>query len=302
MSLLDYKSFLNESSDINEAASAGSYTYLTNYIGATGMKSGTAVDYKAIFDKVVADGGPEAAVLNEIQAFENFLKTIGDSARGDAATESEDLVCLILGGSNSNVPGEADTIFSDVTMSSGEKVSVKTSNSPGFTKVLSNSPIKVQQLMSVILEGGTKSINKKDEDDFISKLETDPDSLRKIAKSDNSVYSIAAAYKFGFDYVVEKSSSLTRLQILEGLLTDVEQVKKYIASNKGRISTVAGFLMSSVGFSISEKYIIKGVSDSELGKLAQERNIILNNIEKKVSTPDLRDIAKANQLPTDTKL
>lgn len=302
MSLLDYQSFLNESSDINEAGSAGSYTYLANHIGVSGMKPDTTVDYKEIFDKAVAAGGPEAAVLNEIQAFENFLKTIGDSARGDVATESEDLVCLILGGSNSNVPGEADTIFSDVTLSSGEKVSVKTSNSPGFIKVLSNSPIKVQQLMSVILEGGSKSINKKDEDDFMSKLESNPQALKDIASKDSSLYSIAAAYKFGFDYIVEKSSSLTRLQILEGLLTDVEQVKKYIASNKGRISTVAGFLMSSVGFSVSEKYTIKGVSDSELGKLAQERKIILNNIEKKVSTPDLRDIASDHNLPTTTEI
>jgi hypothetical protein len=299
MSLLDYKSFLNES--LNEGLSAG-YTYLAGHIGPSGMKAGSEVDYKIIFDKATASGGPEAAILNEIQAFEDFLKKIGDSARGDVATESEDLVAIILGGSNSNVLGEADTIFSDVTMPNGEKVSVKTSNSPGFTKVLSNSPIKVQQLMSVILEGGDKAITKQDENYFMGKLETNPDELIKRVQNDNSLFSIAAAYKFGVDYVVEKSVALTKKQILEGLLKNVDQVKKYLSSNKGRISTVAGFLMGDLGFSVSAKYTIKGVSESDIGKLAKERKIILKNIEKKVSTPDLRNIAKANHLPTDTEI
>lgn len=302
MSLLDYKSFLNESSDINEASSAGSYTYLANYVGTSGMKPGATIDYKAIFDKATSEGGPEAAVLNEIHEFEVFLGKISDSARGDVATESENLVSIILGGSNSNVVGEADTIFSDVTLSSGEKVSVKTSNKPGFTSVLGNSPIKVQQLMSVILEGGNKPISKQDENYFMAKLETDPQYLKDIASKDNSLYSIAAAYKSGVDMMVEKSASLTRLQILEGLLKDVEQVKKYISNNKGRISTVAGFLVSSIGFSVSEKYTIKGVSESEIGVLAKERNIIITNIEKQVSTPDLRGIAKDFNLPTDRTL
>lgn len=302
MGLLDYHSFLNESSMINEGAFASNYTYLSNFIGKSGMNAGSVVDYKAIFDKATKEGGPEAAILNEIQSFEDFLKKIGDSARGDVATESEDLVAIILGGDNSNVQGEADTIFSDVTLSNGEKVSVKTSNSPGFSKVLSNSPIKVQQLMSVILESGNKAISKQDENYFMTKLESDPQYLKDIASKDNSLYSIAAAYKLGVDYVVEKSASLTKIQILEGLLKNVDQVKKYVASNKGRISTVAGFLMGDLGFSVSAKYTIKGVSESDIGKLAKERKIILKNIEKKVSTPDLRDIAKANHLPTDTEI
>jgi len=304
MSLLDYKSFLNESSGINEAKVTGNYINLENYLGGTGMKPGTTVDYKDIFDKAAGAGGPDAAILNEIQGFEDFLTQIGSSASGDVATQSENLVAIILTGSeqaNSNTDGEAATIFSDVTLASGEKVSVKTSNKPGFTGVLGNSRIKVQQLISVIMSSGISSVTDKEKDDFMTKLESDPQSLKDFVSKDTGLYSIAAAYKSGVDYVVEKSAALTRLQILEGLLTDVALVKGYV-SKKGEISTVDGFLMKGIGFSVAATYKIKGVSLTELGTLANERGIILNNIKKKVSTPDLRTIAKANQLPTDKEL
>ena len=293
MSLLSYHQFLFESQFTQK------YMYLQNYIGKDGMSPNSTIDYLEIFEKATAEGGPEAAVLNEINEFEIFLPKLAMSAKSDVATESEDLVGIILGGENSNIQGEADTIFSDVTISSsGEKVSVKSSNKQKFNQVLGNSPIKVQQLLSVIFTSGLKSVSEKDRVEYLTMMKEKPDEVRKMI-NDSSLYSIAAAYNVGPNYVVEKSKSLTRMQIFEGMIKNMPYVEKACDTNKGRISDVTGFLMKDIGFSVDSTYTIKGISGSDLKKLADERKIILHNISKQVSTPDLRDVAKDYNIPTE---
>jgi len=297
MSLLSYHQFLFEGQYTQK------YTYLQNYIGQNGMSPNSVVDYRVIFDKATKEGGPEAAILNEINEFEKFLPKLAMSAKGDIASESEDLVGIVLGGSNSNVLGEADTIFSDVTIhSNGEKVSVKSSNKQKFNQVLGNSPIKINQLFSVVWSSGTKAVSDKEKKSYLEELKARPDEVKKMAQGDSSLYSIAAAYNIGPDYIVEKSHSLTRLDIVEGLLKNLDYVEKVCDSNKGTISDVTGFLMKTLGFDVSSTYTIKGISGSDLKNLADERKIILTNISKKVSTPDLRDFAKEFSLPTDKEL
>ena len=296
MGLLNYSQFLFEGQFTQK------YMYLQNYIGKGGMSPNSTVDYREIFNKATKEGGPEAEILNEINDFENFLPKLAMSAKSDVAFESEDLVGIILGGENSNVQGEADTIFSDVTIrNSGEKVSVKSSNKQKFSEVLGNSPIKVQQLLSVIFTSGLKSVSEKDRVEYLTMMKERPDDVRKLI-NDNSLYSIAAAYNVGPNYVVEKSTSLTRMQIFEGMIKNLPYVEKACDQNKGRISNVTTFLMKDIGFSVSATYTIKGISGSELKSLANERKIILNNISKKVATTELRNVAKNYNLPTDREI
>jgi hypothetical protein len=297
MGLLSYSQFLNEGQYTQK------YMYLEMHIGKSGMSPGQVVDYREIFDKATKEGGPEAAVLNEINEFEKFLPKLAMSAKGDIASESEDLVGIVLGGNNSNVQGEADTIFSDVTIdSNGEKVSVKSSNKQKFSQVLGNSPIKINQLFSVVWSSGTKAVSDKEKKSYLEELKTRPDEVKKMAQSDSSLYSIAAAYNIGPDYIVEKSYSLTRLNIVEGLLKNLDYVEQVCNSTKGTISDVTGFLMKTLGFDVSSTYIIKGISGSDLKKLADERKIILHNIAKQVATPELRNVAKNYNLPTDREI
>lgn len=274
MSLKNYNSWMA----LNESASAKSFQYLEAYVNTGGNT--VVVNYSDILnDKNNAKN--EGAILNEINFFEHLLEVLDKDAR-EVSKYTEDLVAILLKGSNSNNYGEADTIFSDVTMKNGEKVSVKSSKQVGFNKVLTSSRIKVNQIFSIIYSNGLSPVSDKEKEQYFVDLAAG----KKPAVEPSGTYSIAACYKSGNDFVVEKTVAITGKELLNSFIKNVDKLH---GDTKGRLSAGEA-LQNILGFKPTETYTIKGISGSDVQKLANERKIILKAIEN-LPTPDLRQIA-----------
>jgi hypothetical protein len=274
MSLKDYNSWMS----VNEGTATKSFQYLEAYVNSGGNTK--VINYGDILNDK-ANAKNEGAVLNEINFFENLLNVLDKDAR-EVSKYTEDLVAIILKGDNSNTYGEADTIFSDVTMSNGEKVSVKSSKQIGFNKVLTSSRIKVNQILSIIYSGGLSPISDKQKEQYFAELKEGKGPAVKPA----GLYSIAACYKSGNDFVIEKTVAVSGVDLLD---TFIKNVDKLHGDAKGRLSA-ANDIQSILGFKPANTFIIKGISGSDIQKLADERKIILKAIEN-LPTNDLRDIA-----------
>jgi hypothetical protein len=274
MSLKNYNSWM----ELNESTSAKSFQYLEAYVNSGGNTK--VVNYSDILNDK-ANALNEGAVLNEINFFEHLLDVLDKDAR-EVSKYTEDLVAILLKGSNSNNYGEADTIFSDVTMPNGEKVSVKSSKQVGFMKVLGSSRIKVNQIFSIIYSGGLSPVSDKEKDQYFIDLAA---GIRpKVEPS--GTYSIAACYKSGNDFVVEKTTAVSGKDLLTSFINNVDKLH---GDNKGRLGA-GDALQNILGFKPTETYTIKGISGSDIQKLAGERKIILKAIEN-LPTKDLRNIA-----------
>lgn len=270
MGLLKYHQFLLES------AQFGSFQILQSFVGTNGL-SGNVIDYGAILNDEKFKQN-EGAVLNEINFFEHLLDFLGKDAR-EVSKEAENLVAILLGGSNSNEYDAADTIFSDVDMKNGERVSVKASKENTFMKVLNSSRIKSNQLLSIIFKDGLSAISDNEKPEMFARLESGD-----VPKGSGS-FSIAACYKSGADFVMEKSAAVSLDDLVASCRKNLDKIK---GDNKGRIA--AGTIVE-LGFKPEQTYTIKGISSDDIKKIADERKIILKKIEI-LPTADLRNIAQ----------
>ena len=279
MSLKNYNSWM----ELNESTATKSFQYLEAYVNSGGNTK--VVNYSDILNDK-ANAANEGAVLNEINFFEHLLDVLDKDAR-EVSKYTEDLVAILLKGSNSNSYGEADTIFSDVTMPNGEKVSVKSSKQVGFMKVLGSSRIKVNQIFSIIYSGGLSPVSDKEKDQYFVDLSA---GIRpKVEPA--GLYSIAACYKSGNDFVVEKTVAVSGKDLLTSFINNVDKLH---GDNKGRLGA-GDALQNILGFKPTETFTIKGISGSDIQKLAGERKVILKAIEN-LPTKDLRDIAAEYQI------
>jgi hypothetical protein len=270
MGLLKYHQFLLES------AQFGSFQILQSFVGANGL-SGNVIDYGTILNDEKFKQN-EGAVLNEINFFEHLLDFLGKDAR-EVSKEAENLVAILLGGNNSNEYDAADTIFSDVDLKSGERVSVKASKENTFMKVLNSSRIKSNQLLSIIFKDGLSAISDNEKPEMFARLESGD-----VPKG-SGAFSIAACYKSGPDFVMEKSAAVTLDTLVANCRKNIDKIK---GDNKGRIA--AGTIVE-LGFKPEITYTIKGISGADIKKIADERKIILKKIEI-LPTADLRNIAQ----------
>ena len=274
MGLLNYHQFLLESTQF------GSFQILQSYVGANGL-SGSEVDYASILNDNKFKQN-EGAVLNEINFFEHLLDFLGKDAR-EVSREAENLVGVLLGGSNSNQYDAADTIFSDVDLRNGEKVSVKASKENTYMKVLNSSRIKSNQLLSIIFKDGLSPISDNEKPELFAKL------AKGEVPNSSGQFSIAACYKSGPNFVVEKSAAVSFSELVANCQKNIEKIK---GDAKGRIA--AGTIVE-IGFKPVKSYTIKGISSDDIKKIADERKVILKKIEI-MPTTDLRHIAKEFQL------
>lgn len=274
MSLKDYNSWRS----VNEATATKSFQFLEAYVNGGGNTK--VINYGDILNDK-ANEKNEGAVLNEINFFDHLLSVLDKDAR-EVSKYTEDLVAIILKGDNSNTYGEADTIFSDVTMSTGEKVSVKASKQVGFNKVLTSSRIKVNQILSIIYSGGLSPISDKQKEQYFAELKEG----KGPAVAPSGTYSIAACYKSGNDFVIEKTVALSGKELLDNFIKNVDKLH---GDAKGRLSA-GDAIQNILGFKPSQTFVLKGISGSDIQKIANERKIILKAIEN-LPTNDLRQIA-----------
>jgi hypothetical protein len=257
------------------------FQFLRQWIFDKGIQE--IIDYADILNEpdYIEHEGP---ILNEINYFEKFLNVLGGDARGESKA-AEDLVAILLKGNNSNVQGEADTIFSDVTLKDGEKISVKASKKLGFIEVLNSTKIKTNQILSIIFSNGLSSVSDKQKEIFFAKL-ADPQAMQQVRPIGS--YSIAACYKKGNDFVVEKTNAVSGEDLKLAYMANVNN-PKIKGDNKGRVSADA-VLQNILGFKPSQRFVIKGMTNAEITKISSERKIILQKIEL-LPTSDLRSIA-----------
>jgi len=281
MSLKNYENWMK----LDEALSSGaSFQFLAEWVS----KKGTApvINYGDILNDPAYKAN-EGGILNEINFFEHLLDVLDKDAR-EVSKLAEDLVAILLQGSNSNSYGEADTIFSDVTLKNGEKISVKASKEMGFNKVLTSSRIKSNQILSIIFTDGMSAVSDKQKDEYFAQL-ADPEAMKKI--NPNGSYSIAACYKSGPDFVVEKTNAVTGSELMKACMNNLDKIK---GDTKGRLSAV-DVIQNVLGFKPKDTYTIKGISGSDIAQIATERKIILKAIEN-LPTADLRNIASEYRL------
>lgn len=279
MSLRNFDSWMK----LNEALSNGAqFQFLATWINKNGIA--TEVDYSKIINDPAYKAN-EGAVLNEINFFEHLLDVLDKDAR-EVSKLTEDLVAILLQGSNSNAYGEADTIFSDVTLKNGEKISVKASKDAGFNKVLGSSKIKVNQIFSIIFTDGISPVSDKQKEEYLNRI-IDQKDLPKPS----GMYSIAACYKSGADFIVEKTNAVSGADLLAACIKNPDKI---VGDNKGRLSAVDS-LQNVLGFKPTQTFKIKGISGSDIANIAAERKIILKQIEN-LPTADLRNIAAEYRL------
>lgn len=290
MGLLDYESFLNES--VNESVNAQNiFQFLTQYIGSSGAKSGATISYSDILKdkKFAADEGP---LLNEANFFHIFVKNLGTNAKDTAvdgirtSTIAEHIVEKVLGGQQTNPTASgavgADSIFSDVSKGD-EKISVKASKKAGFSGVLSMSPIKINQILSILFSNGLSSTMDKDKPEQFNKLKenTPPDAMA-------GKYSIAAVYTSGESCVIEKTSPMDAKTLWDNCVATFKTNQPL--DSKYWESLDSAKKLSTLGFSVGETYTIAGLSEKEINDLASVRDVILREI-KVLPTAELKDIA-----------
>ena len=283
MSLKNYEGWMK----LDEALSnGGSFQFLAEWISKKGTSS--VVNYSDILNDPAYKAN-EGGILNEINFFEHLLDVLDKDAR-EVSKLAEDLVAILLQGSNSNSYGEADTIFSDVTLKNGEKISVKASKDAGFNKVLTSSRIKSNQILSIVFTDGISAVSDKQKDEYFGLL-ADPVAMEKVKP--NGSYSIAACYKSGPDFIVEKTNAVSGDELKKACMNNIEKLK---GDTKGRLSAVE-VIQNILGFkpNASSTYTIKGISGSDIANIASERKIILKAIEN-LPTTDLRNIATEYRL------
>jgi len=285
MSLLDYQSFLNESADPQNI-----FQFLTQFIGTGGAKAGTTISYSEILKdkKFAADDGP---LLNEANFFHTFVANLGVNAKDTAvggirtSTIAEFIVEKVLGGKQTNPSAAggvgADSIFSDVSKGD-ELISVKASKKSGFAGVLSMSPIKINQILSILFSGGLSSTLEKDKADQFKKIQdnTPPPLAGK--------YSIAAVYTSGENCVIEKTAAVDAKTIWDNCVATFKTNQPL--DSKYWESLDSAKKLSTLGFTVSETYTIAGLSEKEITDLSNVRNVILKKIEV-LPTAELKDIA-----------
>jgi hypothetical protein len=283
MSLKNYSNWMKLDESLSNG---GSFQFLAEWVSKKGISS--VINYGDILNDPAYKEN-EGGILNEINFFERLLDVLDKDAR-EVSKLAEDLVSILLQGSNSNTYGEADTIFSDVTLNNGEKVSVKASKDAGFNKVLTSSRIKSNQILSIVFTDGISAVSDKQKDEYFGLL-ADPVAMEKVKP--NGSYSIAACYKKGPDFIVEKTNAVSGEELKKACMNNLDKIK---GDAKGRLSGVE-VIQNVLGFkpSSSFTYTIKGISGSDIAKLAAERKIILKAIEN-LPTVELRNIASEYHL------
>jgi hypothetical protein len=283
MSLKNYSNWMKLDESLSNG---GSFQFLAEWVSKKGISS--VINYSDILNDPAYKEN-EGGILNEINFFERLLDVLDKDAR-EVSKLAEDLVSILLQGSNSNTYGEADTIFSDVTLNNGEKVSVKASKDAGFNKVLTSSRIKSNQILSIVFTDGISAVSDKQKDEYFGLL-ADPVAMEKVKP--NGSYSIAACYKKGPDFIVEKTNAVSGEELKKACMNNLDKIK---GDAKGRLSGVE-VIQNVLGFkpSSSFTYTIKGISGSDIAKLAAERKIILKAIEN-LPTVELRNIASEYHL------
>ncbi len=277
----DYNNWLNAKNTVNESAlgSNTNFQYLEKHINQlSGIP--TEINYVDLLNDP-KNKDNEGAILNEINFFIDVLNHLDSDSR-KISDLAERLVEIVLKGKNTNTPGEPDTIFSDVTLFDGERVSVKASKKAGYSGVLGFSKIKINQILSIIFDNGLSSVTDKQREIYIQRLRD-----KKDLPNPSGTYSIAACYKKNNDFIIEKSVAISGKELLN---TYVANPDKITYDGKGRISAVE-VLQNVLGFKPTTTYVIKGISDAEVIKLATDRKIILKKIES-LTTPDLKKIEK----------
>jgi hypothetical protein len=260
MSFIDFKNWMT----LNESSSTNSLSALEEYVDTNPNLS--VYDYDKILSGYTEESAKYSQILDEAGEFISFCDQLEIDARKEVKDTAEYLIKILYGGVEQNVAGEPDKIFSDVK-AGNDNISVKSSKNKGFGGVLGNTPIKINQILSIIFKNGTAGVEESEKAKLIKRI-VDND---KPQLPDGS-YSIATVFHDGVDVTVVKTGSVSA----ETIWNSLQEVKDELPSWKKNLNLTN---IKQLGFSPIETKRVLGLKQSEINAKIKERQSILQDLK-----------------------